>query len=56
MNTNIFLAINRRVLAGMEIELSHLLGKRVDLRTAQDLSLYFQDEVLTEAKDAYAEK
>ncbi len=42
-------------LAGMEIELSHLLGKKVDLRTAQDLSVYFRDEVLTEAKEAYAE-
>jgi len=42
-------------LAGMEIELSHLLGKKVDLRTAQDLSVYFRDEVLIEAKEAYAE-
>ena len=42
-------------LAGMEIELSRLLGKKVDLRTAQDLSVYFRDEVLTEAKEAYAE-
>jgi len=42
-------------LAGMEIELSHLLGKKVDLRTAQDLSVYFRDEVLREAKEAYAE-
>ena len=42
-------------LAGMEIELSHLLCKKVDLRTAQDLSVYFRDEVLIEAKEAYAE-
>ena len=42
-------------LAGMEIELSHLLDKKVDLRTAQDLSVYFRDEVLREAKEAYAE-
>jgi uncharacterized protein with HEPN domain len=35
----------------MEIELSHLLGKKVDLRTAQDLSAYFRDEVLKEAKE-----
>jgi predicted nucleotidyltransferase len=42
-------------LAGMEIELSNILGKKVDLRTAQDLSVYFRDDVLTESKDAYAE-
>ncbi len=42
-------------LAGMEIELSNLLGKKVDLRTAQELSVYFRDEVLTEARIAYAE-
>ena len=42
-------------LAGMEIELSNLLGEKVDLRTAQDLSVYFRDEVLAEAKEAYAE-
>ena len=42
-------------LAGMEIELSDLLGKKVDLRTAQDLSVYFRNEVLAEARDAYAE-
>ncbi len=42
-------------LTGMEIELSNLLGKKVDLRTAQDLSVYFREEVLTEARTAYAE-
>ena len=42
-------------LAGMEIELSNLLGKKVDLRTAQDLSKYFRDDVLNEARVAYAE-
>jgi predicted nucleotidyltransferase len=42
-------------LAGMEIELSNLLGKKVDLRTAQDLSEYFRNDVLEKAKVAYAE-
>ena len=42
-------------LAGMEIELSQLLGKKVDLRTAQDLSVYFRDEVLKEARDQYVQ-
>ena len=42
-------------LASIEIELSNLLGKKVDLRTAQDLSIYFRDEVITQARTAYAE-
>lgn len=42
-------------LAGMEIELSQLLGRKVDLRTAQDLSTYFRDDVLSKAKVAYVE-
>jgi len=42
-------------LAGLEIELSKILGKKVDLGTAQDLSIYFRDDVLSEAKVAYAE-
>ena len=42
-------------LAGMEIELSNILGKKVDLRTAQDLSTYFRNDVLKEARVAYVE-
>jgi predicted nucleotidyltransferase len=42
-------------LAGMEIELSALLGgRRVDLRTPQDLSRYFRDEVVRTAEVQYA--
>jgi predicted nucleotidyltransferase len=42
--------------AGMEIELSELLrGQKVDLRTPQELSRYFRDEVLAEAEIQYAE-
>jgi predicted nucleotidyltransferase len=42
-------------LAGMELELSHLLdGKHVDLRTPRDLSRYFRDEVVATAEDQYA--
>jgi len=40
-------------LAGYQSELSKLLGREVDLRTPGDLSKYFRDEVLTEAKDEY---
>ena len=40
--------------AEIEQELSALLGgRRVDLRTAEDLSRYFRDEVLREAKVQY---
>ena len=42
-------------MAEIEIELSELMGGvRVDLRTAQDLSRYFRDEVVGEAKVQYA--
>ena len=40
-------------IAGMEIDLSDMLGKKVDLRTAADLSRYFRDEVLREALPVY---
>ena len=33
-------------LAGMEIEISERLGRKVDMRTAEDLSRYFRDEVV----------
>jgi hypothetical protein len=42
-------------LAGMEIELTSILGRKVDMRTAQDLSRYFRDEVLSSSKVQYAE-
>jgi predicted nucleotidyltransferase len=42
-------------LAGMELELSALLGgRKVDLRTPQDLSRYFRDEVVAAAEVQYA--
>ena len=42
-------------LAGMENELSAILGRKVDLRTPQDLSRYFREEVLNSAEVQYAE-
>lgn len=42
-------------LAGMEIELSGILGHKVDLRTPADLSRYFKDDVLSAAEVQYAE-
>lgn len=42
-------------MANLEAELSVLLGgRRVDLRTAQDLSRYFRDEVVRTAAVQYA--
>jgi len=42
-------------LAAIEMELSDLLGGRpVDLRTAQELSRYFRDEVVRTALVQYA--
>lgn len=41
-------------LAEMEIELSEIVGRKADLRTPEDLSRYFRDEVLREAKVQYA--
>ncbi len=38
----------------IEIELGKALGRRVDLRTPEDLSPYFRDDVLREAEVAYA--
>ena len=42
-------------LSAMERELTDLFGRRVDLRTPQDLSRYFRDQVLMNARVQYAE-
>jgi hypothetical protein len=42
-------------MAGMEIELSEILGRKVDLRTPQDLSRYFRKEVMDSAEVEYAQ-
>jgi predicted nucleotidyltransferase len=42
-------------LAGIQEELSRLMaGRRIDLRTAHDLSQYFRDDVLRLAETQYA--
>jgi predicted nucleotidyltransferase len=42
-------------IAGMELELSEILGgRKVDLRTAGDLSRHFRDEVVRMAEVQYA--
>jgi hypothetical protein len=39
--------------AGIEIELSEILGRKVDLNTPGFLSKYFRDQVLSEAVVQY---
>ncbi len=43
-------------LAGMEIELSRILGRRIDMRTPADLSRYSRQEVLDVAEVQYARR
>jgi predicted nucleotidyltransferase len=40
-------------LCGMEIELSEMLGRKVDLRTPGELSKYFRDRVVAGAVPQY---
>lgn|SRR3990167_8748324 len=40
---------------GMELELSDIIGRSVDLKTPNDLSLYFRKDVLAKAKIFYGE-
>ncbi|MDE2702407.1 MAG: nucleotidyltransferase [Chloroflexi bacterium] len=43
-------------IAAIEIEISKLLdGRKVDVRTIEDLSRYFRDEVLKDAEILYAQ-
>ena len=41
-------------LAGMELELTQLLGRRVDLQTSASLSPHFAHQVAAEAEPLYA--
>jgi hypothetical protein len=50
----IFSRANLFSIAAMEIELSDLLAKKIDLRTPEDLSKYFRDEVVRTAQVQYA--
>lgn len=43
-------------LAQMEMDLTEMLGQKVDLRTAQELSRHFRQQVQAEAQVIYAEK
>jgi predicted nucleotidyltransferase len=43
-------------IALMEKELSTILGRKVDLRTPEDLSRYFRQSVLAEAEVQYAQE
>ena len=41
-------------MARLEIELGKLVGRKVDLRTREDLSRYFRDKVVAQAEEQYA--
>ncbi|MBI5528944.1 MAG: nucleotidyltransferase family protein [Deltaproteobacteria bacterium] len=41
-------------IAGMELELQALIGRKVDLRTPAEISRYFREQVLAEAEVMYA--
>ncbi len=41
-------------IAGMEIELTEMVGRKVDLRTPGELSRFFRDDVLSKARIEYA--
>ena len=41
-------------LAGMEIELTDRIGRKVDLRTPAELSRYFREDVMKKARLEYA--
>ena len=43
-------------LSHMELELSEILGRKVDLRTPNEISRYFRDEVVSSALVEYAER
>ena len=40
--------------AGMEIELTEMIGRKIDLRTPAELSRYFRRDVLSKARVEYA--
>ncbi len=48
-------AVGYLAIAGIERELSELMGRKVDLRTPGELSPYFRDEVVRSAVVQYAE-
>ena len=41
-------------MAAIENELSQIVGRKVDMRTPQDLSRYFRDKVVSAAEVQYA--
>jgi len=40
-------------MARMERDLTAIIGRKVDLRTPQELGRYFRDEVLAESREEY---
>ncbi|MBM3334678.1 nucleotidyltransferase family protein [Candidatus Sumerlaeota bacterium] len=42
-------------MAGLEMELSQMIGRKVDLRTPAELSRYFRDDVIRSSQLQYAQ-
>jgi uncharacterized protein len=42
-------------MAGLEMELSQIFGRKADLRTAAELSRHFREEVIKEARTQYVQ-
>ena len=42
--------------SNVELDLTDRLGRKIDLRTAEDLSRYFRDEVVTAAEVVYEKR
>ena len=43
-------------MAGLELELSEMFGRKVDLRTPAELSRYFREEVVRASEVQYAQR
>lgn len=43
-------------LSHMELELSDILGRKVDMRTPNELSRYFRDEVISSERVEYVQR
>ena len=53
VNFDMSYPIGLMAVSKIELELSDMIGRKVDLRTPEDLSRYFRDKVVAEAEVLY---
>jgi predicted nucleotidyltransferase len=53
VNFDMSYPIGLMTVSKIELELSDIIGRKVDLRTPEDLSRYFRDKVVAEAEVLY---